>query len=470
MINSKTRKELYNIFSIRFSIKLCFVTLIFFITTCSETTSPDVFKKNLTGYVQKGPFLNGTLLTISELNKNLSQTGLVFNTQIIDNKGSFELNEISLSSNYVECIANGFYFNEVEGKNSSTSITLWAISDISDKENININVLTHLEKDRVKYLVSNGMEFSTAKDTVSKEVLRIFGVTEEVENAELLDLSKEGNNSAILLAISIILQADRSTADLSELIANIKYDINEDGILDDSKLMADMQKAAASLDLPVIRNNVENRFMELNITSRVPDFESYINAFIGESIYGEVVDIDGNIYNTKKIGGQWWMTENIKVTRYANGEPLINGSLIEDLKGDDSTKYYFTSPFHPPSTSPVPGYGYYYTLAALMNGEDLSNSIPSGVQGICPEGWHVPSSAEFVILINYINGLGYSNIESASENIGFNLVLAGIRGYDFGSYAIAGYNWALRNSSGTGIGSIYLYPEHGANCRCVKDE
>ena len=458
-----------NSISLIFSPKFSFVAYLFMLVACSDVTSPDYFKEHLSGFVQKGPFNNGTQLTINSLDKNLSQTGVVFNTQIYDNMGSFELNNVTFSSTYIECIANGFYFNEVKGQNSSAPITLWAISDITDKDQININILTHLEKDRVKYLVANGLNFSEAKIKALKEVLAIFGISAEIGDSELLDLSKEGNNNAILLAISVILQADRSVADLSELLANIKNDIQEDGIITDDGLIANLQSEAANLNLPVTRSNIENRFKELNIDAIVPDFETYINIFIEESVYGEVTDIDGNKYITKNIGGLWWMTENLKVTRYANGENLIDGTLIEDFTGDDSTKYYFRSPFMPPSINSKPGYGYYYTLAAVMNGNDLSDSSPSGVQGICPEGWHVPSSAEFGILKSYIKVLGYSDIKSASEAIEFNLVLAGIRGYDFGSYAAAGYNWALRNSSGAGEGSIFLRPEHGANCRCVKD-
>ena len=450
------------------SIYLLLLTICFFSCNKNKNETTLIKKELLSGFVQKGPFINGATLTINELNKDMSQTGSVFNTQITDNKGSFEFKNIALNSNCVEFMANGFYFNEITGLNSESQLTLWAISDISDKSSINVNILTHLEKDRVKYLLTTGMPFSEAKRKASKEVLSLFGITEDISNSELLDLSQEGTNGAVLLAVSVILQANRSTADLSELLANISSDIKEDGLLDNVSLKQSLQVDAKNLDLYKVRSNIEKKFVALNIKTQVPDFETYVNAFIEKSVYGELKDIDGNVYRIKKIGSQWWMIDNLKTTRYANGDILVNATALENIKGDDSTQYYFTSPFMPPYTGTEPGYGYYYTLAATMHGEKLSNSVPSGVQGICPKGWHVPSDGEFGVLESYIRALGYDGIKEASEKIEFNLVLAGIRGYDFGSYAVAGYNWALRNSSGTGVG-LYLYPEQGANCRCVKD-
>jgi uncharacterized protein (TIGR02145 family) len=54
-------------------------------------------------------------------------------------------------------------------------------------------------------------------------------------------------------------------------------------------------------------------------------------------------------------------------------------------------------------TSNVPTYGYLYNWPAVMHGAS-SSSNPSGVQGICPNGWHVPSDVEWMQLINYVGG------------------------------------------------------------------
>jgi starch-binding outer membrane protein, SusD/RagB family len=66
---------------------------------------------DIKGAVQKGPFLNGSVVTVSELQDDLSQTGKTYTTEITDSKGSFNLQNISLISNYVEISASGYYFN-----------------------------------------------------------------------------------------------------------------------------------------------------------------------------------------------------------------------------------------------------------------------------------------------------------------------------------------------------------------------
>src|ERR1041385_6883570 len=63
------------------------------------------------GHVQKGPFLIGTSITVSELNAEYHQTGNTFLTQITNNLGNFELNNVSLVSNYVALRADGFYLD-----------------------------------------------------------------------------------------------------------------------------------------------------------------------------------------------------------------------------------------------------------------------------------------------------------------------------------------------------------------------
>ena len=68
-------------------------------------------KDKISGLVQKGPYINGTQIILYVLDDKLAQTGKVFNTQIADNKGSFELNNVELSSKYVQLSANGYSMN-----------------------------------------------------------------------------------------------------------------------------------------------------------------------------------------------------------------------------------------------------------------------------------------------------------------------------------------------------------------------
>ena len=240
----------------------------------------------VSGYAQKGPFINGASITIYELQENLSPTGKSFDSQIKDDSGKFSLDNVSLSSQYVRLKADGFYYNEIPGDISSSQLTLYALSDITDKDVININILSHLEKDRLEYLVGQGKTFSEAKEQAQKEIMNIFSISkDDIGDSETLDISSDGDDNAILLAISIILQGYRTTSELSELLANISTDIRTDGVLDSSSLGTQLINDAKLVNLSNIRTNLVNRYNQLGLTASIPDFEKYINNFITNTNY-----------------------------------------------------------------------------------------------------------------------------------------------------------------------------------------
>lgn len=108
-----------------------------------------------------------------------------------------------------------------------------------------------------------------------------------------------------------------------------------------------------------------------------------------------VTDYDGNVYNTVHIGQQCWMKENLRTTHYSNGEEILAGSE------SSTTVAYRYNPNNYGNV--VSTYGHLYNWPAVMHGESPSDSIPSGVQGICPTGWHVPSNAEWTQLASYVS-------------------------------------------------------------------
>ena len=90
------------------------------------------------------------------------------------------------------------------------------------------------------------------------------------------------------------------------------------------------------------------------------------------------------------------MKENLRTTHYANGGDI-------DLCLRDSSIYYTAHYFYPDNNSSnVSMAGLLYNQHAIMHGASCSNTNPSGVQGICPIGWHLPSNAEWEYMINYI--------------------------------------------------------------------
>jgi uncharacterized protein (TIGR02145 family) len=126
---------------------------------------------------------------------------------------------------------------------------------------------------------------------------------------------------------------------------------------------------------------------------------------------GTVTDFEGNVYPTIDIGDQTWMAENLKVTHYSNGDPisLIEYSADWQNLGNTGSGYCWYNN----DTALGNDYGALYSWPAVMNGLESSNNNPSRIQGICPDGWHLPSDKEWIEMEIY---LGISALEA--ENFG----------------------------------------------------
>ncbi len=114
------------------------------------------------------------------------------------------------------------------------------------------------------------------------------------------------------------------------------------------------------------------------------------HSFIFWDYHNTVSDIDDNVYQTIIIGNKEWMAENLRVTKSAAGTNIIRYC-------------YANNPIN------CELYGGLYTWSTAMNGQSSSSNNPSGVQGICPIGWHLPSDEEWSELLNYLNLHGYPN-------------------------------------------------------------
>ena len=114
-----------------------------------------------------------------------------------------------------------------------------------------------------------------------------------------------------------------------------------------------------------------------------------------------VTDIDGNTYDAVQIGDQVWMAENLRTTRYSDGTTI---PLDSTYSGIEPFRYAPgpSSGNNEENMANVARYGYLYNWCAVMHGAVSSDINPSGVQGICPNGWHVPSDAEWMELTNYM--------------------------------------------------------------------
>ncbi len=169
----------------------------------------------------------------------------------------------------------------------------------------------------------------------------------------------------------------------------------------------------------------------------------------------ELMDDCGNFYSTIQVGTQCWMKQNLRRTDVEHcpvGDPV------------DMKKY---------------GVHYYWTI--VMNGESASSANPSGVRGLCPEGWHLPSVSEWEQLIAACGGTAIAGEYMKTE---MNMSLAGF-GYGcrnsgveasglYGSTENDGYNNGIRitldkNNQQAGISRYMGMASYPYSYRCLKD-
>lgn len=159
-----------------------------------------------------------------------------------------------------------------------------------------------------------------------------------------------------------------------------------------------------------------------------------------------LVDIDGNVYNTLRIGQQCWMRENLRTTRYADGTPILAGESASTTIG------YWYYPMN--VSTNMHNYGLLYNWSAVMHGTAGSTANPSGVQGICPTGWHVPSDAECTQLFNYLKS--QSQYWCGGDNSQIGRSLAATVGWDESGLpgpCVVGNNDLSQNNA-TGFGAL----------------
>ena len=237
---------------------------------------------SISGVSQKGPFRNGSSVVLSELDSNLVQSGRTFQAQIEGDNGSFEIRRVKLVSPYVLISVDGFYLNEVTGQNSGTKIALYAISDVTSKSSVNVNLMSHLEFHRVQSLADKGKDIAAAKKQAQGEILAVFGINGiNFKDSEDMSIFGMSESDAALLAISVLLQGNLTEADFSVLLADFSQRIKASGVWDNEAKKAEIADWASEADLGAIRSNI----IGWGLSSAVPAFEKYVRNYWA-MIYG----------------------------------------------------------------------------------------------------------------------------------------------------------------------------------------
>jgi hypothetical protein len=278
------------------------------------------------GHAQKGPFVNGTTITVNELDTSLVASGRVFNTTIVDDTGSFSLPGVTLDSSFARVATDGFYFDEVAGELSAARLELNMLADLSSASTVNVNLIGHLERSRVEYLIGQGSSFADAKAQAQGEVLATFGIAKtSIGASETLDVSDGSDDGAILLAISSIVQGNRTTAELTELLSAMNTDLREDGTLDSATSGTKLINSATNMDRAAVRGNIEARYENLGLVVTVGDFESHIQNFIDTTSF----EFTGAIkYPASGSTGPNVLDPN--VTQYTLGQASMTAEMPED--------------------------------------------------------------------------------------------------------------------------------------------
>lgn len=188
--------------------------------------------------------------------------------------------------------------------------------------------------------------------------------------------------------------------------------------------------------------------------------------------YGSLADGEGNNYKTIQIGGQVWMAENLKSTKFNDGTAIPLEKI--DLQWTNLTTPAYCW-FNNNDTVYAGIYGAYYNWFSVNTGK------------LCPTGWHIPSDIEWQTLVDFLGGehVAGSKLKEAGTNnwlstnkgatnqSGFTALPAGLRGSIDGTFAGAGdYGgwWSTTEVSSGPFGAAWIRWIHGDTSVVVRNE
>jgi uncharacterized protein (TIGR02145 family) len=197
-----------------------------------------------------------------------------------------------------------------------------------------------------------------------------------------------------------------------------------------------------------------------------------------------IKDADGNVYTSVKIGTQEWLIENLKTTKYRNGDLIgTTNPATLDISTEATPKYQWA---YDGNESNVAMYGRLYTWYTVTD-----------IRGVCPTDWHVPIDAEWTTLTTYLGGESLAGGKlketgtthwsapntGATNETGFTALPSGYR-YSNGSFydiVLYGYWWSSTEYlpasarywflyfSNPSVGRLINFELYGFSVRCLKD-
>lgn len=255
----------------------------------TSSQPPPASTYSVSGRAQKGPFGIGSEITINALDPTLSATGTVYGTQTNDALGDFSLSKIATA--HVEIVAEGFYIDDLTGQLSASQIQLRSISDLGVNGSPTVNVLTTLQEQRLKTLISQGGTFAAADSQSQSEVLALFGIDagsiNSLSTSDSMRIDGTSDEDAVLLAVSVILsqiatdsaKANGTTqaAELSNLVNTIAAGIANTGSLTGTTFIPAKNLANTEINAASVTSNLQTYYSNNDVTVTAPPFIEWVD-------------------------------------------------------------------------------------------------------------------------------------------------------------------------------------------------
>lgn len=515
-------------------------------STILGSSIPDSYEATST---MQGSFVPyGSVLRLSELDSvTLDTTGVFYYTRCTDTTGQFSFDSVSLNSPYVLIELLPYTYNDDEWelnkngklKDFSDSLLYYgidfsrdpinnnysAIVDLRTTNDIGLNIMTRLEASRIKHLVKNGTDFATAKQQADKEVLEALGIYNATFEFDKSDFAQDTNNFFIALTVYHSLFPDHIYSIAPDYTARAVNAFGEAGLFtaDDSVKAALLMrlKRWITFDSEYASNN-ENTFMI-----------GYFAATIGlgectAAREGDTVETEGDHdqYLNLVCRSGAWVTEpgRYKILERVSFE---TGTVTDERDEktyktvtyviDDTSYTWIAENLTYSSDSVHPAIGLDSSIYRLTQGRErfftkYMNSLDSTYwntffryaehdvigadtiimegghfQGICPNGWHIPTHEEWSRLfrfVEYASGYcpDYPGCEEFKENDGFGWYASKyLPQIEFGDFTLEIFAFLEQGDDGTwallGLmmdnGKPLIMPadqiSQTLSVRCVKD-
>lgn len=305
------------------------------------------------------------------------------------------------------------------------------------------------------------------------------------KNITQSDTSRWGNDTDTLNEIQYISRSGL-TVSLDQSGGTFQDSVNTQNL---SSVLAESNDGGAmqikNIDDPTEANDAATKAyvdsMYAHIDSIHTLLENRVHELELDTLVSTVTDIDANVYKIVKIGYQVWMAENLRTTKYSDGTSiaLVSDNAAWSSLGTAAYCWYDNN-----SGTYEDPYGKLYNWWAASSGK------------LCPTGWHVPSDAEWTVLIDnyfgnnnaggYLKEIGtthWSTPNTGATNLsGFTALPGGARGddADFGDFGSYGYFWSSTHDSNNGwsrymdnhsteVKRYSYYKKAGFSVRCVMD-